>query len=253
MTRSWADWLTWLRTPPEGPAPWARPRVALRRARVALVSTAGVRLLDQRPFSPGGDVTYRAIPADTRPIDLVPDHPRYDTGPAAVDINCVFPLQRLWEFAREGLVGEVAPTHFGLMGYIPNPTSLRNVAAPELATTLQRAGVTAVVLTAGCYTSHRSAALIQRAIEAALIPTVLVAHHASIVARVRAPRALIVPFPEGQGLGPPGDRTTQRRVLYAALELLNAHPQGPGGVQVIYNTSNARRTRPVGHSGEGRG
>lgn len=242
--RGWSDRLTRWRTPREAPPPLCRPRVPLRRARVALVTTAGVRMLDQQPFRRrAGDVTYRVIPAEARAADLLPDHPRLDVEAAAVDVNCVFPLDRLREFVAEGVVGAVAASHYGLMGYVPDPGPLRRVVGPEIGMALQRAGVDAVVLTAGCYVSHRSAAVIQRAIEAARIPTVLIAHYVDIVRLVRPPRALFVPFPPGRSLGPPGDRNTQRRVLYAALELLNAQP-GQSGVEARYRPADAAPQAP---------
>ena len=43
---------------------------------------------------------------------------------------------------------------------------------------------------------------------------------------LRPPRFLWVPFPLGRPLGMPGDRSFQRRVILAALELLDA-PSGP--------------------------
>jgi len=46
------------------------------------------------------------------------------------------------------------------------------------------------------------------------------------ITKVKAPRALFVPFPFGAALGKPNDPTLQHRVLAAAFELLQ-HPWGP--------------------------
>ena len=43
----------------------------------------------------------------------------YDVRSAREDVNCVFPIERLRELAREGVIGEVAPHHYsGFMGRI---------------------------------------------------------------------------------------------------------------------------------------
>ena len=51
--------------------------------------------------------------------DLMISHTHFDRTDADQDINCVFPLTRLKELAAEGIIGGVAPTHYGFMGYIP--------------------------------------------------------------------------------------------------------------------------------------
>lgn len=52
------------------------------------------------------------------------------------------------------------------------------------------------------------------------VSTVVLALLHEVVARVRPPRALWVPFPHGYPLGAPDDRELQRRVMHAAFELL---------------------------------
>ena len=51
-------------------------------------------------------------------------HTHFDRSDADLDINCVFPLFRLKEFARRWVIGGVAPTHYGVMGYIPDTRPL---------------------------------------------------------------------------------------------------------------------------------
>ncbi len=63
--------------------------------------------------------------------------------------------------------------------------------------------------------------------EAAGIPTVAVANLKERVEWVRYPRAVVVKFPRGATVGPPGDAALQRKVLQDAFTLLeNAAPAG---------------------------
>lgn len=60
----------------------------------------------------------------------------------------------------------------------------------------------------------------QRAVEAAGIPTVGLASVAQRVQWVRYPRAALVKFPRGANCGPPHDADFQRTVLRDVLDLL---------------------------------
>lgn len=101
--------------------PWTPLRQPLTSCRVALVTTAGVHLRTQTPFdmqNPLGDPSFRVIPAAVTPEQLTITHDYYDHRDADRDINIVFPLQRLQEFAERGEVGNVSPIHLGFMGHI---------------------------------------------------------------------------------------------------------------------------------------
>ncbi len=62
--------------------------------------------------------------------------------------------------------------------------------------------------------------LIQRAIEQRGIPTVSVTVAPDVSAAVKVPRAIFVPWPMGHHFGVPFHTQVQRRVIFAALELL---------------------------------
>lgn len=68
--------------------------------------------------------------------------------------------------------------------------------------------------------------VIQREIERAGVSTVSISLVREFTAQVRPPRALWVPFPFGRPLGAPGEPEVQRRVLDAALALLE-RTEGP--------------------------
>ena len=122
----------------------------LSQARVALITTAGVHLHDQPIFQvEEGDFSYRVIPGDTPPDDLIISHTHYDRTDADKDINCVFPLQRLHELHKEEKIGSVAAKHYGLQGYIPNPEPLIEEVGPYIAEQLWADEVDIAVLSPG--------------------------------------------------------------------------------------------------------
>jgi D-proline reductase (dithiol) PrdB len=121
----------------------------LRETMFALVTTAGVHLRDQQPYDLAGDNTWRLIPGDVRADQLMVTHRHYDHRHADVDINCVFPIDRLRELAAEGTIGGVGDRHLGFMGYTQHLRDLYERAAPEMAKLIERSQADAVLLTAG--------------------------------------------------------------------------------------------------------
>lgn len=132
----------------------AQLRRSLARARVAVVTTAGVHVDDQEPFdmhARDGDASYRIIPGDVALARLTITHDYYDHHAADRDLNCVFPLERLREFVDEGMIGGLGPRHVGMMGHIMGSERRRLVAdtAPAIAELLRDDGVDLVLGTPG--------------------------------------------------------------------------------------------------------
>ncbi len=131
---------------------WTPMRKVLAECSVALVSTAGVHLKSQPThdlLNPHGDASFREIPRETQISDLAVDHVHYDTSDANADPNCAFPLDRLRELVESGIVGTIAPVHYGFMGFIPDGRLLRDTTAPIVAQRLLAQGTDVVVLTPG--------------------------------------------------------------------------------------------------------
>jgi len=134
--------------------PWSQFTGPLSKARVALVTTAGVHLAGQEPFDmkdPDGDPTYRALPSDTPKEAYTITHDYYDHSDADRDLNIVFPIDRLREMAEGGEIGSLAPVNYGFMGHIDGPhiETLIKKTAPEVAARLAGDGVDVVLLTPG--------------------------------------------------------------------------------------------------------
>ena len=76
---------------------------------------------------------------------------------------------------------------------------------------------------------HQSVGLIARAIEAAGVPTTSLTSAWSITAAVNPPRAAFVDHPLGRTAGKPNDPAGQRRIVGAALNLLETATE-PGRI-----------------------
>ena len=117
----------------------------LSQRRVVLVSTAGVHLRDDRPFV-GVSTEYRLIPGSSRANDLVMSHMsvNYDRSGWEQDWNMAFPLDRLQELARDGVIGSLADFHYSFMG-ATDPRELEDLTG-QIALTMRKDGVDAALL-----------------------------------------------------------------------------------------------------------
>jgi D-proline reductase (dithiol) PrdB len=134
--------------------PWTPVVKRLGDSVVSIVTTAGVHRKDQTPFDmkdPDGDPSLRTIDGTVSAADLMITHDYYDHKDADKDINIVFPIERLREFEKAGLIKAVAPVHFSFMGHIVGPhiKTLTEVTAREAAGRLKSEGVDTVLLTPG--------------------------------------------------------------------------------------------------------
>lgn len=126
--------------------PWVRLAKPIRECRIAVVTTGGVYVEGQVPYSRTDDISYREVPRDTPTSRLRIWHPGYDNGPASQDINCIFPVDRFRELEAEGLIGGLAQTAYSFMGLINSHQALSAETAPEVAERLRQDGVDAVFL-----------------------------------------------------------------------------------------------------------
>ena len=127
----------------------ARP---MPEARVALITTGGAHHKDQPPFDLDnriGDPSFRLIPSDTPLSDLRFAHDHYDHTSADLDPNCMFPLERLRELARDGRIKAVASMHVGFSGWIPKTEALVKEFVPRVAERLKADGTDVALLTGG--------------------------------------------------------------------------------------------------------
>ena len=118
----------------------------LASATVAIVTSASLHHPDQEDFAPR-DAGYRVLDGARR--DYVVGHwsPNFDTTGVAVDLNVVFPIDRLDELAAEGKIGRVADVHLAYAGNQFDLAQIRMDGGPAGAAYLRAQGVDVVVLT----------------------------------------------------------------------------------------------------------
>ena len=145
---------SWIEREPAHPVPWAPLTKPLSACRVALVSSAGIARHDQPPFDQErerrdpwwSDQSWRPIPLDTTEDDAGIYHLHIDTRFAEQDLDCVLPLRRLQELRVDGIVGDIAATHYSFMGAILEPRQLLASTAPAIAARLAEQAVDVAVL-----------------------------------------------------------------------------------------------------------
>lgn len=132
---------------PTFPEPaWVTPG-PLATATVAIVTSAALYTADDAGFA-AGDTGYRFIDRDRR--DLVLGHwsPNFDRVGVALDLNVVYPIDRLEELAARGVIGAVAPRHLSFAGNQPDDVAtIRLDSGPAAAAALKADGVDVAILT----------------------------------------------------------------------------------------------------------
>ncbi|MBW2052766.1 MAG: selenoprotein B glycine/betaine/sarcosine/D-proline reductase [Deltaproteobacteria bacterium] len=124
--------------------PWVQGP-PLHERRVAIISTAGLHLRDDRPFGLSSE-DYRVIPGDAKANDLVMSHisANFDRVGFQQDWNVIFPLDRLHELAAQKEIGSVAKYHYSFMG-ATDPRKMESTAR-NLAGILKNDNVDTVLL-----------------------------------------------------------------------------------------------------------
>ncbi len=90
----------------------------LNERRIAIISTAGLHQRDDRLFLREPGDYYRIIPGEVQAVELVMSHlsVNFDRSGFFQDWNVAFPIDRLRELVKDGIVGSVADFHYSFMG-----------------------------------------------------------------------------------------------------------------------------------------
>lgn len=134
-------------------SPFTPMRKPLEESCVTLVCSSGIFRDDQEPFEPNGwpvnEVGVRLIPKDTDVKRLRLYYNYYDHRDAVRDINCVFPVERLRELEREGVIGRMAPSIISLgMGRTYKRSLITETLVPKITEVLRQLGAEAALLVA---------------------------------------------------------------------------------------------------------
>ena len=128
-------------------APWTPWRKELSQSKVAMVSTAGLHLRGDKPFT-GGDQSYRVIPSGAPTGDIIMSHTSigWDHTGFYKDINLAFPVDRMQELAQRSVIGSIGENNYSFMGAQRNPNKMIEETAPDVARRLKAEGVDLVFM-----------------------------------------------------------------------------------------------------------
>jgi hypothetical protein len=229
-------------------APFTPARRALPMLNLALISSAGAYIDGTEAFKtsePGGDINFREIPVEVEAEDFRFSGRGYDTRFVEQDINTLVPLERLFEFEGNGIIGQLNPVFWSFCGHVPDAARLVEEMIPRLVERVLRYEVQAALLVPASRLCHQSIALVARALEMQRIPTMMLAVDREVVESVRPPRAAYYAGEIGSVVGQPNWPEHQRRVLDEALRLIEPIDQ-PG----VYNLTVALETEVQQGRGE---
>jgi D-proline reductase (dithiol) PrdB len=120
----------------EDHVPLARLAKPLKQCRLTLISSCGVHMKTDRPMDvchPFGDFTFRRIPSAARHSDLIIHQLKYPHDDADLDVNVIFPIERLQEICADGLIGSLAPNFFSFIGYNMDTQRFEETVAADIA------------------------------------------------------------------------------------------------------------------------
>jgi D-proline reductase (dithiol) PrdB len=125
----------------------------LSKATIAIVTAAGVHQKDQEAFNIAdelGDLSYRLMGEEVQSSNLMVTHHHYEHEDADLDINVVFPIDRLRELQAEGFIGGISRKHIGYMGYTMRLKDMYEQTAVQIADEIDKGSrADAVILTGG--------------------------------------------------------------------------------------------------------
>ena len=118
----------------------------LSEAKVAIVTSASLHHSDDDDFAPS-DTGYRVLDRNRR--DIVVGHwsPNFDASGVTVDLNVVFPIDRLEELEKQGILGSVSEVHIAVAGNQFDLSGIRLDGGPSAAALLTKNEVDVVLLT----------------------------------------------------------------------------------------------------------
>lgn len=211
-------------------APFTPARRALPMLNLALISSAGAYIDGTPAFdanSSSGDTSFREIPIEVEGSDLRFTARGYEPSAVHQDVNSELPIERLLEFEKNGIIGQLNPVFWSFCGFITDAGRLVDDLVPKLVERVRRYEVQAALLVPASVLCHQSIGLVARALELEGIPTMTLAVVKDVVESVRPPRVAFYDGQPGTVSGLPNFPEHQRRILDEALRLIEPMDQ-PG-------------------------
>lgn len=145
---------TWSKQRVADPIPWTPLKKPITKCKVALLTSAGMALKGDEPFDQDGergnpwwgDPSYRIIPRETHISEIEIYHLHINPEFGRQDMNCLLPIEPLFEMKQMGEVGDVASSHYSIMGYLPEPEEMLGTSVPAIIRQLKEENVDVLVL-----------------------------------------------------------------------------------------------------------
>jgi D-proline reductase (dithiol) PrdB len=125
---------------------WCPVEKPVSESRVALLSSAALRLKHQPPFAPREDLSYRLVPSNPAIGEVVIDHHSGIGRVPRQDPEIVFPRTALASLADRGIIGSLPPVHISFMGGLRQHEEIERELAPAITQELVHASVDLALL-----------------------------------------------------------------------------------------------------------
>ena len=210
--------------------PFTPMRRALPMLNLALISSAGAYIDGTEAFDTtgrDGDATFREIPIEVEAEDLLYAGRGYDMTAVRADRNAQIPVDRLFEYQENGVIGKLNNVWWSLNGWIPNARIVAEELAPKIAERVVRYEVQAALLVPASRLCHQTLGIVARALELANVPTMMLSVDRKMSDLVRPPRTAYYTGEFGSVAGKPNWKQYQLRVLDESLRWIETFDQ-PG-------------------------
>lgn len=210
--------------------PFTAMRRALPMLNLALISSAGAYIDGTEAFDTtarDGDATFREIPIEVEAADLQYAGRGYDVTAVQADRNAQIPVDRLFEYQENGVIGRLNNVWWSLNGWIPNARIVAEELAPKIAERVARYEVQAAILIPASRLCHQTLGIVARALEMANVPTIMLSVDRAATDLVRPPRTAYYDGEFGSVAGKPNWKQYQLRVLDESLRWIETFDQ-PG-------------------------
>jgi len=125
---------------------WCPVTKPLSRTRVALLTSAALRLAEQLPFGEKEDLSYRLVPSAPVAGRITIDHHSKIGAIPRQDPEIIFPRSALATLADRKIVGSLSSVHLSFLGGMRCHREIENQLAPAIAQELTKAGVELALL-----------------------------------------------------------------------------------------------------------
>lgn len=211
-------------------SPFTPVRRALPMLNLALITSAGAYIDGTEPFdlqSKDGDLKLHEIPVEVVADDLRYSSKGYDPADVIADRNSQIPVDRLLEYAENGVIGGLNNVWWSISSHIPNAQRVAEELAPEITARLKRYDIQMALLIPATRLCHQTMGIIARHIEQNGIPTMMLSVDPKMTDKIRPPRTAYYNGDLGSVAGKPNFREHQLRILDESLRWTETFDQ-PG-------------------------